>query len=279
MLEAAHVGFGDTLYDLGCGEGEIVIAAARRGARGVGVDIDPERIVNARRNAALAGVTDRVTFIEQDLFQTDVSPASVVTLYLGPDVNRRLRPKLLSELRPGARIVSHDFSMGDWAARADHPGAAGAGPRRIPVAGAAAMTTDARDRHLARDPVMRRLIKRHGPVRHRRPALVAVRGADAGHRAPAAQRPGRADDPGPLRGALRRRALPDAGAGAGHASGAPARGGLLARQGARHQGHRASRAGGHGADAAGRGGPGRRGHRRAPRADPRRRAGGPSRCS
>jgi SAM-dependent methyltransferase len=114
MLEAAHVGFGDTLYDLGCGEGEIVIAAARRGARGVGVDIDPERIVNARRNAAQAGVTDRVTFIEQDLFQTDVSPASVVTLYLGPDVNRRLRPKLLSELRPGARIVSHDFSMGDW---------------------------------------------------------------------------------------------------------------------------------------------------------------------
>ena len=68
MLEAAHVGFGDTLYDLGCGEGEIVIAAARRGARGVGVDIDPERIVNARRNAAQAGVTDRVTFIEQDLF-------------------------------------------------------------------------------------------------------------------------------------------------------------------------------------------------------------------
>ena len=114
MLEAASVGPGDTVYDLGCGEGEIVIAAARRGARGVGVDIDPERIVNARRNAAQAGVSNLVTFIEQDLFKTDVSPATVVTLYLGPDVNRRLRPKLLSELRPGARIVSHDFSLGDW---------------------------------------------------------------------------------------------------------------------------------------------------------------------
>ena len=114
MLEAANVGVGDTLYDLGCGEGEIVIAAALRGARGVGVDLDPERIVNARRNAARSGVTSRVTFIEQDLFATDVSPASVVTLYLGPDVNRRLRPKLLRELRPGARIVSHDFSLGDW---------------------------------------------------------------------------------------------------------------------------------------------------------------------
>ncbi len=114
MLDAAAVSASDTVYDLGCGEGEIVIAAAQRGARGVGVDLDPERIVNARRNAARAGVTDRVTFIEQDLFKTDVRPATVVTLYLGPDVNRRLRPKLLSELRPGTRIVSHDFSMGDW---------------------------------------------------------------------------------------------------------------------------------------------------------------------
>jgi SAM-dependent methyltransferase len=115
MLEVAKVGPGDLVYDLGCGEGEIVIAAALRGARGVGVDIDPERIVNARRNAARAGVTDRVAFIEQDLFETDVSAATVVTLYLGPDVNRRLRPKLLRELRPGTRIVSHDFSLGDWA--------------------------------------------------------------------------------------------------------------------------------------------------------------------
>lgn len=114
MLNAAGVGPGDLVYDLGCGEGEIVIAAALRGARGVGVDLDPERISNARVNAARAGVTDHVTFVEQDLFTTDVSRATVVTLYLGPDVNRRLRPKLLRELRPGARIVSHDFSMGDW---------------------------------------------------------------------------------------------------------------------------------------------------------------------
>ena len=115
MMEAAKVGPGDVVYDLGCGEGEIVIAAALRyGARGVGVDLDPERITNARLNAARAGVTDRVTFIEQDLFTTDVSRATVVTLYLGPEINRRLRPKLLRELRPGTRIVSHDFSMGEW---------------------------------------------------------------------------------------------------------------------------------------------------------------------
>jgi SAM-dependent methyltransferase len=114
MLSAAEVGPVDVVYDLGCGEGEIVIAAALRGARGVGVDLDPERITNARANAARAGVTDRVTFIEQDLFKTDVRPATVVTLYLGPEVNRRLRPKLLRELRPGTRIVSHDFSLGDW---------------------------------------------------------------------------------------------------------------------------------------------------------------------
>jgi ribosomal protein L11 methylase PrmA len=114
MLQVAGVGPGDVVYDLGCGEGEIVIAAAGRGARGVGVDIDPERIVNARRNAARAGVSDLVTFVQQDLFATDVSPATVVTLYLGPELNRRLRPKLLRELRPGTRIVSHDFSLGDW---------------------------------------------------------------------------------------------------------------------------------------------------------------------
>jgi SAM-dependent methyltransferase len=114
MLNAAGVGPGDIVYDLGCGEGEVVIAAALRGARGVGVDLDPERITNARANAARAGVTEHVTFVEQDLFATDVSRATVVTLYLGPEVNRRLRPKLLRELRPGTRIVSHDFSMGDW---------------------------------------------------------------------------------------------------------------------------------------------------------------------
>jgi SAM-dependent methyltransferase len=114
MLAAAQVTADDVVFDLGCGEGEIVIAAARRGARGVGVDIDPVRLSNARANAARARVTERVTFVEQDLFETDVSAATVVTLYLGPDVNRRLRPKLLRELRPGTRIVSHDFGMGDW---------------------------------------------------------------------------------------------------------------------------------------------------------------------
>jgi len=115
MLETAGVRPGDVVYDLGCGEGEIVIAAAKLyGARGVGVDLDPERIRNARANATSAGVTERVTFVEQDLFKTDVSPATVVTLYLLPELNERLRPKLLSELRPGSRIVSHDFGMGGW---------------------------------------------------------------------------------------------------------------------------------------------------------------------
>src|SRR5262245_32962422 len=115
MLETAKVGPGDVVYDLGCGNGEIVIAAAKLyGARAVGVDLDPARIREARLNAARAAVTDRVTFVEQDLFATDVRPATVVTLYLLPDLNARLRPKLLRELRPGARIVSHDFGIADW---------------------------------------------------------------------------------------------------------------------------------------------------------------------
>jgi SAM-dependent methyltransferase len=115
MLDAAKVGPSDLVYDLGCGEGEILIAAAQRyGARGVGVDLDPDRIRNAKANAARAGVTNRVTFIQQDLFKTDVSPATVVTLYLLPELNVRLRPVLQRTLRPGTRIVSHDFDMGDW---------------------------------------------------------------------------------------------------------------------------------------------------------------------
>jgi SAM-dependent methyltransferase len=115
MLEAAKVGPGDVVYDLGCGAGRIVVAAASRyGARGVGVDLDPERIREARENAARAGVTDRVTFLVQDLFVTDVTPATVVAMYLSPDINLRLRPKLLRELRPGSRVVSHQFDMGDW---------------------------------------------------------------------------------------------------------------------------------------------------------------------
>ena len=115
MLEAAGVGPDDLGYDLGCGEGEILIEAARRyGARGVGVDLDPARIRNAHANAARAGVADRIRFVQQDLFTTDVRPATVVTLYLLPELNERLRPTLLRDLRPGTPVVSHDFGMGDW---------------------------------------------------------------------------------------------------------------------------------------------------------------------
>ncbi len=115
MLDAAKVGPGDVVYDLGCGDGRIVIiAASRYGARGVGVDLDPERIREAHENAARAGVSDRVRFHVQNLFVTDVRPATVVALYLSPELNLRLRPKLLRELRPGARVVSHDFDMGAW---------------------------------------------------------------------------------------------------------------------------------------------------------------------
>jgi len=114
MLEAAEVGPDDVLYDLGSGDGRIPVTAARRwGTRGVGIDIDPERIEEANRNAAQAGVTDKVKFIEGDLFEADLSEATVITLYLLPNLNLRLRPTLL-ELEPGTRIVSHAFDMGDW---------------------------------------------------------------------------------------------------------------------------------------------------------------------
>jgi len=116
MLEVAHVNKNDVLYDLGSGDGRIVIEAARRfGARGIGIDINPERIREANANAKKAGVTGRVQFLEQDLFETDISKASVVTLYLLPSLNVKLRPTLF-KLRPGTRIVSHDFDMGDWQA-------------------------------------------------------------------------------------------------------------------------------------------------------------------
>jgi SAM-dependent methyltransferase len=114
MLRLADVGPADVVYDLGCGDGRIVVAAARRGARGVGVDIDPERVREARANARAAGVEDRVEIREADLFDTDVRDATVVMLFLQPDVNLRLRPRLLAQLRPGARIVSHWHDMGDW---------------------------------------------------------------------------------------------------------------------------------------------------------------------
>ncbi len=115
MLRVAQVSKDDVVYDLGCGDGRIVIAAVKDfGAkRGVGVDIDPERIRESNENARKAGVTDRVKFLQQDLFETDVSEATVVTLYLLPSINIRLRPKLFRELRPGSRVVSHDFDMCD----------------------------------------------------------------------------------------------------------------------------------------------------------------------
>ena len=115
MLELAEVTRDDVVYDLGCGDGRIVITAAERfGARGVGIDYDPERIAEANANAARRGVQDLVTFIRQDAMQADVSEATVVTLYLLSSSNRRLRPILTRQLGPGARIVSHAFRMGDW---------------------------------------------------------------------------------------------------------------------------------------------------------------------
>ena len=115
MLKVAKVGKNDVLYDPGSGDGRIPITAAKRfGTRGVGVDIDPARVTVARANAVKAGVADKVTFMQQDLFETDITEATVVTLYLLPDVNLRLRPKLLADLKPGTRIVSHNYDMGDW---------------------------------------------------------------------------------------------------------------------------------------------------------------------
>ena len=115
MLNMAGVTQNDIVYDLGCGDGRIVITAAKVfGARGVGVDIDPNLIRQSHENARKAGVTDRVKFIEQDLFETDFREATVVALYLLPELNLQLRPKLLRDLRPGSRIVAHEFDMGDW---------------------------------------------------------------------------------------------------------------------------------------------------------------------
>lgn len=113
MLRIAQVSAGDVVYDLGCGEGNIVIAAALLGAHGVGIDNCPENLIKARAKAAAAGVNDRATFIEADLFKIDLSPATVITAYLLPSFLERLRPTIL-QLRPGTRFVSHSFDMGDW---------------------------------------------------------------------------------------------------------------------------------------------------------------------
>ncbi len=115
MLRIVGVDKGDIVYDLGCGDGRIVITAAQRyGAKGVGFDIDPERIQESRDNAKKAGVTGLVQFFEQDLFTADFHQASVMTLYLLTSVNLKLRPKILRELKPGTRVVSHNFGMGEW---------------------------------------------------------------------------------------------------------------------------------------------------------------------
>ena len=114
MLETAGVTKDDVVYDLGCGDGRFLITAAQiYGARGVGIDIDPERIRESNANARKAGVTDRVTFVQGDLFKVELSEATVITLYLLPELNVALRPRLL-QLRPGTRIVSHEFDMGEW---------------------------------------------------------------------------------------------------------------------------------------------------------------------
>lgn len=115
MLRLGEVKAGDVLYDLGSGDGRIPIAAARQfGVRAVGIDIDPERIAQANQNAKEAGVTKLVTFRNEDLFEADFREATVVTLYLLPSLNEKLKPKLLAELKPGTRVVSHDFDMGGW---------------------------------------------------------------------------------------------------------------------------------------------------------------------
>jgi len=115
MLELAKVTPGDVVYDLGSGDGRVVITAAQRyGARGVGIELNPVWVRDARRFAEALGVADKVTFRIEDLFTTDLREATVVTLYLYPAMNRKLAPRLLAELKPGARIVSHEYGIGDW---------------------------------------------------------------------------------------------------------------------------------------------------------------------
>ena len=116
MLKLAGVGPKDIVYDLGCGDGRTVVTAVKKfgASRAVGIDIDPERIADSNATAKEAGVTDKVKFIQGDLFEADIKEATVVTLYLLTSLNQKLRPKLWRDLRPGTRIVSHAFDMGDW---------------------------------------------------------------------------------------------------------------------------------------------------------------------
>lgn len=115
MLKLAQVSSTDLVYDLGSGDGRIVIMAAQEfGARGVGIDIDPVLVKEARANARTAGVEAKVKFVEGDMYKADLRPATVVTLFLHPDPNLKLRPKILAELKPGSRVVSYIWDMGDW---------------------------------------------------------------------------------------------------------------------------------------------------------------------
>lgn len=114
MMKLANVHAGDVLYDLGCGDGRTVITAAKLGARAIGIDINPVRIQESNDNAAKNGMTGKVTFRLEDLFEANFKDATVVTLYLLPSLNVKLRPKLWNDLKPGTRIVSHDFDMGEW---------------------------------------------------------------------------------------------------------------------------------------------------------------------
>jgi SAM-dependent methyltransferase len=116
MLDITNVGPGDYVIDLGSGDGRIVIAAAKRGAVGHGIDLNPVRVKEADENAVKAGVANRVVFMEGDLFEADISNATVITMYLLSTVNLKLRPELIEKLRPGTRVVSHSFSMGEWEA-------------------------------------------------------------------------------------------------------------------------------------------------------------------
>ena len=132
MLKLAQVGANDVVYDLGCGDGRIVIAAVKQfGARGVCVDIDPQRISESRANARRSGVAERILFLNQDLFETDIGDATVVTVFLWPSVNLKLRPKLWRELKPGTRVVSYVHSMGDWAPQKAQNVEGPFGPRKL----------------------------------------------------------------------------------------------------------------------------------------------------
>ena len=132
MLKLAQVGANDVVYDLGCGDGRIVIAAVKQlGARGVCVDIDAQRIRESRANAEDAGVAQRILFLNQDLFDTDIGDATVITLFLWPSVNLKLRPKLWRDLKPGTRVVSYVHSMGDWTPQEARIVEGARGPRQL----------------------------------------------------------------------------------------------------------------------------------------------------